>query len=415
MKNRNLKINKQALSNLFSWAKKNKRKLVTTGGSFVLVGMLAITSLTGCRNDEEYVAIPPVVEPGNNEEQANEYEDEKEEAADIDEHRTLRDMLRLRNLGMFGGRGLADHINAEADEIHRRVTGGPIFNLNEVTTDSSGRHWVSPEDQRRYEQGPVTNIPPGVFVAPDGSFWESEQAYRDWVNQQPGQPVIEGNFFVAPDGTVWVSEADWRASQQGTTPIPPGTGETITDGNFFTDPTGTVWASEADYLAWINAQNTVPPTPKVETPAPQQPTPQQPAPEQPNDGFFHAPDGSVWTSRADWEAYESSKTVQAVGTSATIEGSAFEESNFYTCPEGTVWASEADWRAYNSAKSDTTEVAVVQSAEVAPVAAIAEIEPAVAEIAPVAEVVQVAEVAQIAEYIEAAMEVIEAEEDSYAR
>jgi len=266
---------------------------------------------------------------------------------------------------MDGGRDLDGRVQDEADRIQRQHNSGRIFRPGETHVGQDGRHYETPGDAERMETGPVTNLPPGAFVCPEGLIWESEAAYRAWRDgqNQTGTPEVEGNFFVAPDGSgAWVSEAEWRAWRDGQNTTGPGTGEVINDPD-----------------------------------------------------FFHAPDGSVWTSRADWEAYESSKTVQAVGTSATIEGSAFEESNFYTCPEGTVWASEADWRAYNSAKSDTTEVAVVQSAEVAPVAAIAEIEPAVAEIAPVAEVVQVAEVAQIAEYIEAAMEVIEAEEDSYAR
>jgi len=58
------------------------------------------------------------------------------------------------------------------------------------------------------------------FIAPNGSVWESEQAWLSHTQEQnaiapSSEPqTLEDEFFQAPDGSFWGSEKDWLDFQK---------------------------------------------------------------------------------------------------------------------------------------------------------------------------------------------------------
>ena len=96
---------------------------------------------------------------------------------------------------------------------------------------------------------PITvETTPKPFIAPDGSEWESEVDYWNWVNDSFG----DSDYYIAPDGSLWDSKElyDQFINPQGQNNPPPLDGNcNCTD--WFHDPQGYHWANEEDYLNFI--------------------------------------------------------------------------------------------------------------------------------------------------------------------
>ena len=240
--------------------------------------LAALLGVAGCalvqNNEQPVTSTTPTAQVQN----ADETKDEKAPVEETDEYSLLIDQLNISNLHMVDN--LTPKIEAEVQaQLEALVPeGGTVI-------DSSN-----------------------VYIAPDGSGWESEEAYLKHINSQnekgTGETVKSG--YEAPDGTVWTSEAEYLKYIAGQNTGDNGTGTNVEDtkveGNFYLAPDGSgVWESEEAYLEYIKGSQ--------------------------NTGLYEAPDGSVWESE---EAYlEYTKESQNTG--------------LYEAPDGSVWESEQSY------------------------------------------------------------------------
>ena len=332
---------KRVLSN--KWAtvtNKTKRKIVT--GSFV-VALGLMTILGGCANNKTAAPVDPV---GGAEQivEQQETEDDQEDLEDLEDIDFASDDLDVENLDMNNDLDT----QKEADEVTPSdgVTVGAVDedgNFIDVPAEDVGQEII--ED--------VDIDDEGLYVAPDGSVWESEQDYQDYINslgdnQETVDPEVPTDFngYVAPDGSFWESEQDYQdyinslnedqnQDTTGTSEVTPEPGPAspipeppISDGSY-KDPDGNYWDSEQDYLDYINSIQT--------------------QTGQGEDSYFVAPDGSYWDSEASYNDYINSISNEAVTEPPIVEippvidEPATEEENYYTAPGGSVWASEQDY------------------------------------------------------------------------
>lgn len=158
-----------------------------------------------------------------------------------------------------------------------------------------------------------TNNNNGSYLAPDGSYWDSEQAYLDYIAQ--GQNTDNSQYFVAPDGSFWDSEADYNNYIKDLTALQntgSGNDDTYIDNtttNGFVAPDGSYWASEADYNNYINSLNNSnnnnqnnDDTNNYE---------EDNTNENTSSDYFIAPDGSVWASEEDYNTYMKSLSTES--------------------------------------------------------------------------------------------------------
>ena len=234
------------------------------------------------------------------------------------------------------------------------VTDGEVVEAGEGYRDPEGNYWTSEAEYQAYISG-ANNITGGNNVVGG-----SDVIYED------------DNLYHAPDGSVWASEAEYQAYISNTNNVVGG--DNVVGGsdviyendNFYHAPDGSVWASEAEYQDYINSQNSMSATFVQNTSTSSQT--QEPQIET-KDNFYHAPDGSVWASEAEYQAFVNSQqsedtvSAQALVQEAPVQEAATQEQqveatdNFYYAPDGSVWASEADYNAFvNSAVEETQEV-----------------------------------------------------------
>ena len=360
---------KRVLSN--KWAtvtNKTKRKIVT--GSFV-VALGLMTILGGCANNKTAAPVDPV---GGAEQivEQQETEDDQEDLEDLEDIDFASDDLDVENLDMNNDLDT----QKEADEVTPSdgVTVGAVDedgNFIDVPAEDVGQEII--ED--------VDIDDEGLYVAPDGSFWESEQDYQDYINSlnedqnqdttgtsevtpEPGpaspipEPPISDGSYKDPDGNYWDSEQDYL-DYINSIQTQTGQGED----SYFVAPDGSYWDSEASYNDYINSisNEAVTEPPIVEIP----PVIDEPAAEEEN--YYTAPDGSVWASEQDYLDFIAGQDANVDTASYTAETEAApveeapaatenvgtgSEDEYYYAPDGSVWASEQDYVEYMSQVSE---------------------------------------------------------------
>jgi heme-degrading monooxygenase HmoA len=108
--------------------------------------------------------------------------------------------------------------------------------------------------------------------------------------------------------------------------------EVTIDGDYYIAPDGSVWESEADYQAYIN--QTVDDTGANED-------------INEDDGYYHAPDGSIWDSEADYQAYINGLNGGEDTTIIIDDGPGTgDNTDAYLAPDGSYWESEQAYLDY---------------------------------------------------------------------
>lgn len=190
-----------------------------------------------------------------------------------------------------------------------------------------------------------------VYIAPDGSAWESEEDYLKFINNQnenqtgAGETVQSG--YMAPDGTVWTSEDEYLKYIAGQNTGDNGTGtnteDTKVEGNYYMAPDGSVWESEEAYLKYVNAsQNTEVENGEVV--------------DVENDGLYKAPDGTYWESEQDYlDSLKSESSNEETPVEEEKGQSSGTEDNYYIDPEGNRWESKEMYDEYIKGLAAATE------------------------------------------------------------
>lgn len=197
-----------------------------------------------------------------------------------------------------------------------------------------GEVWASEEEYLEFINGQDTTG--DLWEAPDGSFWDSEEKYNDYQaslsNSDTGSsdvipeepPIIEEEEgYLAPDGSYWTSREEYEEYINAN--------PEATSVDTYVAPDGNIYENEAEYNSIIAAQSEVVQEETVETQQEQQVTiaeetetveevneveeviVEQEATITPEE-YFTAPDGSVWVSEADYNAYMSEMTQEAEKT-----------------------------------------------------------------------------------------------------
>ena len=274
--------------------------------------LAAVLGISGCalvqNNEQPEASTTPTAQVQN----ANETKDEKTTVEETDEYSLLIEQLNISNLHMVDN--LTPKIEAE----------------------------VQAQLEALVPEGGTVIDPSNVYIAPDGSAWESEEDYLKHINNQnenqtgAGETVQSG--YMAPDGTVWTSEDEYLKYIAGQNTGDNGTGtnteDTKVEGNYYMAPDGSVWESEEAYLKYVNAsQNTEVENGEVV--------------DVEDEGLYKAPDGTYWESEQDYldslksePSNEETPAEEEKGQGTTTEG------DYYVDPEGNLWESKEMYDEY---------------------------------------------------------------------
>ncbi len=174
-----------------------------------------------------------------------------------------------------------------------------------------------------------------AYLAPDGTYWESEQDYLDYINSQTSTET----YYTAPDGSLWDTQEDYEIYTSSLAEL-----DTPVDPEVKTP------------------EEPAPETPAPETPAPEEPTPEvgggETTPEEPevNAGYI-APDGTYWESQAEYEEFIASNN------DVVPEEQNGTETDYYIAPDGTAWVSEAEYNEYVNSMAATETAAPAEATQ----------------------------------------------------
>ncbi len=224
---------------------------------------------------------------------------------------------------------------------------------NDMLTIEEQRQKIAEEMGATYD-GPTYEV---TDEKGNTTTWVSEEDYeiavdKGLVDAPAGTTVVDyqDEVFIADDGTPFETAADrdaWNAYLKG---VSNGENNTVveTEGNFYTAPDGSVWTSKEEYEKYQNSNDGT----KVDT------VENGTVIEQ-GEGY-RDPNGDYWTSEAEYLAYINSLkqntgdviTNDNTGTNTDVS----YDDNFYHAPDGSVWASEQEYRNYiNSINSSSND------------------------------------------------------------
>ncbi len=153
------------------------------------------------------------------------------------------------------------------------------------------------------------------------------------LNEKYGDTYTGPTYTPEKGGDTWASEQDYQeAKDAGLLDAAAGTEKVTITGDAYIAPDGSAWTSEAEYKKYVEGQkgDTVVTT----------------------DSGWVAPDGSVWTSEEEYNKYVQSQN----GTVVTPgSGEVVERGEGYLAPDGTYWESQEEWLKYISGVNQTTE------------------------------------------------------------
>ncbi len=270
--------------------------------------------------------------------------------------------------------GMSDNQKTEGEVLSgdEHVT----YTDNTYTDPETGTHWVSEEDYQQAKDAGIVNqtnestvvsTDTNAWQAPDGSYWQSEEEYQEYVNSQNQNETVvstDTNAWQAPDGSYWSSEEEYNkynassntvVSSDGIVPGPgvpsvtaygPGEEVSETEENFQA-PDGSYWSSEADYEAYMNSFNTF-----VE---------EYDSSDVYSDDMnqYQAPDGSYWESE---EAYQDfindfSSLTDEYDASHEEYVSGEDTDDYFVAPDGSYWVSEEEYQDFLNSEVNSISTA----------------------------------------------------------
>ena len=400
-----VRTNNAALSDLLSVRNKKKKRIVIQTREAVLLGASAISfaaALAGCAANAK--VEEPVVE---NTEQAT-TEDMTDVSEDVSEEEFKFELpadsldTQLGQVDITNDMKTPEEVVEELNEQYGETYTGPTY-----TPEEGGSTWVSEEEYQEAVDAGIADAPVGtetvtitgdVFVAPDGSAWESEAEYNAYMAGQTGETVISvESGFTAPDGTIWENEEEYNRFVQSNngTVVTPGNGEIIEEGEGFHAPDGTYWESEEEYYSymdgleedfydeydddyddydydshdtdeyggyykdgyyWVDGDAYQSRQDYLDLQGEYQDSYDDSYDNSTEvSDYYQAPDGTYWSSEEDYRASLNDEVSVNSATVQSEEEQVSETDDFYQAPDGTYWSNEDEYNWYiNSQVSEAS-------------------------------------------------------------
>ncbi len=353
-----LELNRKALKKVFSGKFKLTNFVKRRASKIILTSAVALTMLTGCGDKKSTETNEPPKEPKVKTESSTPDEKEvKETKKDLEKEKKtiafLSDSLKISDLKVKNGldtakeaanidvAGIAMAVDEQGNIISDKASGSEI-----LVSEVYDRDVHVASDGDLYVNSPsapdeISDELDGKYLAPDGSYWESEQ---DYLNQINGDEVVtvegtgttedvivaEGDSYRAPDGSYWESKQEYDEWARYNSDV--ATNDSLVDGeaNYYTAPDGSIWESEQTYNEYIGSVN--------------EQTPESDNNYSQDENYgYEAPDGSIWESEQSYNEYINGIDEQVTESDSNYDESVQDDNNYYTAPDGSLWASESDY------------------------------------------------------------------------